>query len=163
MEPWPWLTMTPYGATYLPSSLTEIKLEMDPCPWLSRQCCTELCLSNLSDGKIIRVGALQRLLQARLGHWVCFLCSGILMGINCWGICKAVHYVKTAGRLGWRDGSVPRNTCYSCKGPSFGSQHPHGDLQSTILVPGDLASSGLQKHQVYTCHMYKHADKTLIT
>lgn len=32
-----------------------------------------------------------------------------------------------------------------------------------ILVPGDLASSGLQGHQTHTCHMCIHADKALIT
>lgn len=31
------------------------------------------------------------------------------------------------------------------------------------LVPGDLALSGPQEHQAYTCHTYIDADKALIT
>ena len=27
---------------------------------------------------------------------------------------------------GWRDGSAVKNTGFSCRGPRFGSHHPHG-------------------------------------
>ena len=35
-----------------------------------------------------------------------------------------------------------KNTCCSCRGPGFGSQHPHWTVHNFMrLVPGDLMSS----------------------
>ena len=34
---------------------------------------------------------------------------------------------------GWRDGSVVKSTGYSCRGPGFDSQQPHGSSQFPII------------------------------
>lgn len=50
-----------------------------------------------------------------------------------------------------RGGLVVKSTCSFCRGPRFGFQHRHGDLQSS-LIPGlgDLRPSlGLCRHQVH--------------
>ena len=58
----------------------------------------------------------------------------------------------------WRDGSVIRNTCCSCRRPGFGSQNPHGSSQpSVISVLGDPPSSGLHEYQMY---MWLHTSDT---
>lgn len=45
---------------------------------------------------------------------------------------------KVAWDWGWRVGSVLRNTCCSCKGTRFGSQHQLGGSQLSVTpVPGD--------------------------
>ena len=42
----------------------------------------------------------------------------------------------------WRDGSAVESTYCSFRGPGFGSQHPHSDLQSSITqLQGCLMSS----------------------
>ena len=50
--------------------------------------------------------------------------------------------------MGWRDGSVIKNTGCSCRGPRFSSQHPHGGSQPSVTpAPGNLMpSSGLSWH-----------------
>jgi hypothetical protein len=47
----------------------------------------------------------------------------------------------------WRDGSVVRSTCCSCRGPRFSSQQPQGGYQTVTLVPKASAfSSALPGH-----------------
>lgn len=54
--------------------------------------------------------------------------------------------------VGWKDGSVVKNTCCSYRGHGFKSQHPSdGSEPSIIPVPDDLMpSSDLQGHQAHT-------------
>jgi hypothetical protein len=46
-----------------------------------------------------------------------------------------------AGYLGWRDGSVVKNTDCSSTGPEFKSQQPHGGSQPSVM--GSDAPSGV--------------------
>ena len=47
-------------------------------------------------------------------------------------------YLKAAFK-GLRDGSVVKGTGYSCRGPKFSSQNPHGRSQLPVnLIPRDL-------------------------
>ena len=59
----------------------------------------------------------------------------------------------------WRDGSVVKNSCCSCRGPGFGPQH-RGSQASATPVSGYLTSD-LCQHQACTHCAYRHAGKTL--
>lgn len=166
MELCPWLT-TDTVRSHIPSKLpTEIKLEIESCHWLSRQCCTELYLSNLSDRKQIRVGALQWLLQGntrKLGmlsvEWLTDR-HKLLRDMPGWSLCtesqeswegEVAQYLGTLATLARNPALVPSTHMTAYNQPFI------------IKVLGNLASSGLQRQQAYTCHIYIHADKALIT
>jgi len=40
--------------------------------------------------------------------------------------------------IGWRDGSVIKNTGCSSRGPEFNSQHPRGDSQPSVMASDAL-------------------------
>jgi hypothetical protein len=41
--------------------------------------------------------------------------------------------LERAGDMGWRDGSVVKNTDCSSRGPEFNSQQPHGGSQPSVM------------------------------
>lgn len=49
--------------------------------------------------------------------------------------------LKQPFSVGWRDGSVLKSTCHSCKGPRSNSRHPHGgsqlSLTAVFINPGE--------------------------
>lgn len=49
--------------------------------------------------------------------------------------------LKPPFSVGWRDGSVLKSTCHSCKGPRSNSRHPHGgsqlSLTAVFINPGE--------------------------
>jgi hypothetical protein len=44
---------------------------------------------------------------------------------------------------GWRGSLAVKRTCYSCRGPWFGSQHPHSSSQLSTTQEQALISSDL--------------------
>jgi hypothetical protein len=40
---------------------------------------------------------------------------------------------KKKKKVGWRDGSVVKNTACSSRGPEFKSQQPHGGSQPSVM------------------------------
>lgn len=59
---------------------------------------------------------------------------------------------------GWRDGSALKSTCYSCRGPGLGSQHPHSISQPSVtevLYP-HLSSKDSCTHRSHITHTQTH-------
>jgi len=55
---------------------------------------------------------------------------------------------------------VIKNTCYSCRGPGFNSQHPHGGPQASLAqVPGNemLLPTSADTRKACAAHTYMQA------
>lgn len=62
--------------------------------------------------------------------------------------------VKYNATQGWRDGPADRSTGFSCRGPGFSAQHPHGDSWSSVTPgPGDAVPAS-DLHGWHACTHY---------
>ena len=74
------------------------------------------------------------------------------------------------GGQGWRDGSIDKSTCCSSKGLRFGSQHPYGSSQLSVMsglenLMASLDSVGTRHaYTVYlhACRQNTHTRKIII-
>lgn len=70
--------------------------------------------------------------------------------------------MKTSAWEVWGDGSAVKSTCYSSRGPGFGSQNPHKGSQPSITpVPEDrLSSSALLYEANVWCLLHRQQTHT---
>lgn len=75
-------------------------------------------------------------------------------GRNLYTYLKIYQLLKKERVEGWRDDSAAEGTRFSCRGPMFGSQDPHGSLKPPApQFQGSITLSGLHRQ----LHLYVHA------
>jgi hypothetical protein len=80
-----------------------------------------------------------------------------------WGKIPGALSHQEGSMMDWRDGSVVKSTCCSCRGPRFGSQHSCGCSQPSVTsVSVDLTPFASSESTAYTWCTDICAGKTLI-
>lgn len=73
---------------------------------------------------------------------------------------KEIKQIFKVSARRWRDDSVMKNTCFSCRGPRLDFQNIYGGSQS-FKTPVTV-TCGFSSNQACTYYTYIHAGKTLI-